>query len=528
MASPAIQPIKPSGSFDPRRPGDYPIVLGDSLKGEGSKKSLVNVRYNWQPKSGFKSSHSKLTESGGKYQLAIQDEESEGGGYQYTGQLNAPKSGKDDEQPTSLALVFDKARSVFVLEALSATLDMNLESGPGQSSKDARELPPLPTTEQSSQDSTRQKANGSTSSSADDETPDAANPYDFRHFLAEARENMEKSAQQPGNRTPIPGGNLTPMSSISTPVPGPSRFKATTPQFQPTPVTTRPSQQKGRRSPDVRSARPSAAPKTVSKRETAKASNQALSKARVSDSDEDEDQATIDVSRVMAKSAPKDSLKPATARPNQTSSRGHARNMSANIGSSPHIIINDDDGDLEIDMGSPPPEDRAKRNRVDPEMFRSHTGTPVAGLSSNPSQRARPTSRPADEYRGRTRDKDVSMKDIEGGLSASEDADVEEFELGSPRDSRVGVPHSGDVTMGEGEDDEEQVQSNNKEDGNHQPQKIPQVANNDDIDDEDLLAAELEAALEEEDDEAAGQHGVGLGIGMNTVQDDESEVSEEE
>ncbi|KIV79944.1 hypothetical protein PV11_07483 [Exophiala sideris] len=507
MASPAVQPVRPSGSIDPRRPGEYPIVLGDSLKDEDSKNSLLNVRYNWQPKSGFKSGHGKLTESGGKYQLALQDEASEGGEYNYTGHLNASKPGKDGEKTTSLALVFDKSRCVFVLEALSATLDMNLESGPGQSSKNARELPPLPTTERLSQESVQKPVKSSNSRSADDETPDASNPYDFRHFLAEARENMEKSTQQPGNRTPNPGGNMTPMSSISTPIPGSSRFKATTPQFRPTPVANKASQQKGRRSPDTKSVRASAAPKTAMKREPIKSSTKPLSKARISDSDEDDDQATIDVSRIVSKETT-NTLKPTATRPG--ASRGHARNMSANMGSSPHIIINDDDGGLEIDMGSPPPEDRTRRNKVDPEMFRSHTGTPVAGLSSN----SRPLSRPADENRGRTRDKDVSMKDIEGGLSASEDGDVEEFELGSPRDKRLGVPHSGDVTMAEDDDDK-------------QSQKTPAVAINDDIDDEDLLAAELEAALEEEDDEAAG-HGVGLGIGLNTVQDDESEVSEEE
>ncbi|KAI1616774.1 hypothetical protein EDD36DRAFT_145721 [Exophiala viscosa] len=511
MASPAIQPVRPSGSIDLRRPGEYPIVLGDSLKDENSKAYLLNVRYNWQPQSGFKSGQGKLTESGGRYQLAVQDD-NDGGDYNYTGSLNASKSGKDGEKSTALALVFDKSRSVFVLEALSATLDMNLESGPGQSSKDARELPPLPTSVQASQNPIYKGISSSKSRSADDETPDASNPYDFRHFLAEARDNMEKSTQQPGNRTPNPGGNLTPMSSISTPIPGSSRFKATTPQFRPNPAATKTSQQKGRRGPDTKGARPSAAPKTSNKREPIKSSNKPLSKARVSDSDEDDEQATIDVSRAVSKSTTANTLKPTATRPNQAPGRGHARNRSANMGSSPHIIINDDDGGLEIDMGSPPPEDRARRNRVDPEMFRSHTGTPVAGLSSN----TRPMSRPADENRERTRDKDVSMKDIEGGTSASEDGDVEEFELGSPRDKSLGVPHSGDVTMAE--DDEET-----------QPQKAPVVANNDDIDDEDLLAAELEAALEAEDDEAA-THGnnVGLGIGMHTVQDDESEVSEEE
>jgi hypothetical protein len=553
MASPALHPVKP-GLVDPRRPGEYPIILGDSLKGRESSSGFVNIRYNWQPKSGFKSRDSKLAGSGDKYQLVVQGEDSDDGEYQYDGTLESQESGKDDEKPSSLALIFDKSKSAFVLESISSSLDMNLKSGPGRSSRDARDLPQLPTTSRPSRLAAQADTDRATSPSANSETPDPSNPYDFRHFLAEARENIEKSAAQPGNRTPIPGG-MTPLSGISTPVTSAStRFKATTPQFRPT--TSKPPPQKGGKSADPpRTARGSSGPSSKTgptKRDTAKqpssSSAQPLSKARIThsddeDDDDDEEASTIDVSRIVSSrpSTSTNTTKPTTSKftnpPASASARRgrhHARTISANIGSSPHIIINDDDGDLQIDMGSPPPEDRARRTRVDPEMFRSHTGTPVGGLSTNHNRG--PLSRvPADTENDRNRnrnhhrDRDVTMKDIEAGATDDEDGDVEEFELGSPRDKALSVRASGDVSMMEHNEEEEEEKEAHGQTApapaptSHAP-VLSHKDNNDD-DDEDLLEAALEAALEEEDEQAG--HGVGLGIGMS-AQDDESEVSEEE
>ncbi|KIX03375.1 uncharacterized protein Z518_06927 [Rhinocladiella mackenziei CBS 650.93] len=524
MASSAIHPIRSLGFIDPRRPGEYPIILGETLKESSkSKDSLVNIRYNWQPKSGFGSRESKLTKSGDTCQLVVEDGGSDdGGAYEYTGILSSLQPGKSDDEPNSLALIFDKSKSAFVLESISASLDMNLRSGPGQSSKDTRQLPQLPTEQHSFVDSSGPNGDGHTSPSAEDETPDASNPYDFRHFLNEARENFERSAQQPGNRTPLPGSR-TPLSGISTPLPGSSRFLATTPQFKPTPAMSKATPERKKKNEETtrnagRTHPTSTKSKTTTKHETGKSSSiQPLSKARISDSDGD-DSETIDVARVITKSSTT-SNNSTTQKSSHAAGKGHTRNVSANIGRSPHIIINDDGG-LEIDMGSPPPEDRrAKRGRVDPEMFRSHTGTPIGGISSNPH--VRPESRPVGDQRGRGRDRDhdVTMKDIEAGSSPSdEDGDVEEFALGSPREKRLSVPNSGDVSRmdDEGEDDGGRRR--------HAPTP-PAPASNDDDDDEDLLAAELEAALEEEDEEAT--RGIGLGIGMG-VQDDESEVSEEE
>ena len=544
MASPAIHPTRPSGLIDPRRPGEYPIILGESLKGSAkSKDSLVNIRYNWRPKSAVLSGESRLTKSGDKYHLLVEEGDSDNRGYRYTGTLHPQSSESPPGQTSSLALIFDKSKSAFVLESITASIDMNLKSGPGQSSKDARDLPQIPSIHQSYTGLRQSNGEGGTSPPAEDEAADPSNPYDFRHFLAEARENIEKSTSQPGNRTPAPPGSRTPMSGISTPVPGGNRFLATTPQFRATPIA-KSTQQRKKKSEDLTStsnrarAQPATKPGTTKRDATKPSSSKPLSKARISDSDDDDDE-TIDVSH----------RKPAAAKPHSSAGdtppgadtryiaptskgKGHTRNISANIGRSPHIIINDNDV-LEIDMGSPPPEARARRGRVDPEMFRSHTGTPVAGSSSNANNR--PLSRPTDEDHGhRDGGREVTMKDIEAESGPEdEDGDVEEFELGSPREKRLSVPNSGDVLMMEDDDDdddgekEEPHKRQNKYQHEAPTPPAPAVASNDEEDDEDLLAAELEAALDEEDEEAG--RGVGLGIGMSSaMQDDESEVSEEE
>ncbi|KAJ9639245.1 uncharacterized protein PV06_09973 [Exophiala oligosperma] len=531
MASPAMHPIRP-GLVDPRRPGEYPIILGDSLKTDGKSNKLINIRYNWQPKSGFQSRDSQLTESGDKYSLVVQGDDSDDGEYQYRGTLQPANPGKNEETSRSLALVFDKSKSVFVLESLSASLDLNLKCGPGQPARDARELPQLSSDRQSSKQTAQANVDSSAPPSPDDEGPDPSNPYDFRNFLAEARENIDKTSQQQqqGNRTPNPGG-MTPLSGVSTPVPGSSRFKPTTPQFRP---TTKPINKTDRSSDAPRARASSGASKTASKRDkpststTKSSTQQPLSKERITDSDDDSD----DDSTSLAVSRGRDKLSTSATKPTKPAQpvrkAQHSRNISSTNDASPHIIINDNDGDLEIDMGSPPPEDRARRTRVDPEMFRSHTGTPIAGLSSN-NNSARPSSssaRPLSRLNGmdsahgtgsgdRDRDRDVRMKDIEADLSDDEDGDVEEFELGSPQ---------------------EKQSAPRQQQQNADPPAVAAAATTaaaaaEDEDDEGFLEAALEAAFGEEDEQAGQHSGVGLGIGMNAQlqqQDDESEVSEEE
>lgn len=585
MASPSLQPTRPAGWVDLRRSADYPIILGDSLKNESGKTtdSLVNIRYNWQPKSGLGSRKSKLTKGGDKYDLRVRpaDSDDEGGEFQYQGTPNSQSAGSSSKNSSKgLALIFDKSKSAFVLESISTSLDMNLKSGTGFPSKSARELPQLPNhnsdSPRSTNDSSQSMAKGKSPPPIEDEPGDSSNPFDYRHFIAEARDSLEKSTRQAGDRTPLSG--------ISTPVPpGASRFVSTTPQFRATvsaPKSSTTAQQR-RKKEEASSARAALGHARTTSSTTAKASatakrnpgsKVALSKETVSDSDSEADSETIAVSRLPAPKASRLAGGVGNAQRSKAPvAKGHTRNVSANIGSSPHIIINDDDGGLEIDMGSPEPEERNRRNRVDPEMFRSHTGTPVGGHSSNFggssgagganrfSQRPGDGSRFRDNATGNSdgrdkpnndgtarekarRDRDVSMKDIEAESSPSdEDGDVEEFELGSPQEKR---PSSSSM-MNSSRIANNNVNDTNNDDGDFDddddddvpaptppaPRTDRMQIDDDEEDDEDLLAAELEAALDEEDEAASASAGIGLGIGMHHhhhQQSDESEVSEEE
>ncbi|KAK5064809.1 hypothetical protein LTR84_000643 [Exophiala bonariae] len=573
MASPSLQPTRPAGWVDLRRPADYPIILGDSLKSESGKatSSFVNIRYNWQPKSGLGSRKSKLTKAGDKYDIRVRptDSDDEGGDFQYQGTTNSQAAGGNSKNATkSLALIFDKSKSAFVLESISTSLDMNLKSSTGFSSKSARELPQLPTNNgdspRSSNDHTQPPGKSKLSPPIEDEPGDSSNPFDYRHFIAEARDSLEKSTQQQQQRQ---AGDRTPLSGISTPVPpGASRFVSTTPQFRATASSSKISSaaQQRKKKEDATSSRgglghsrttssttakAAAAAASVKRNPTSKAS---LSKETISDSDSDADSETIAVSRLPAPKASRPAAVSNAQRPKPPIAKGHTRNVSANIGSSPHIIINDDDGDLEIDMGSPEPEERNRRNhRVDPEMFRSHTNTPLGGHSSNFGNTNRPSQqRPGDGSHlkdgtvGNTssnsnsnnsarRDRDISMKDIEAEASPSdEDGDVEEFELGSPQEKRPSSSTLLNSSRIEHDRDEDE-----DDDNDNAPAPTPPAprtdrmqVDDDDEDDEDLLAAALEAALDEEDEVASASAGIGLGIGMSHHQQlsDESEVSEEE
>ena len=281
------------------------------------------------------------------------------------------------------------------------------------------------------------------------------------------------------------------MSGFASPVPGATRFKATTPQSKPG-TTSSPAPKKRRTDEPAKTSKlasPMRQKPVQKKRRLAEETREPLSKARISDSD-DEMSDTI----VVAK----------TSTPLLSQPKGHSRNVSGGFSRSPHIVVND--GDLEIDMGSPPQEaTRGRpRGRIDPGAFRSNTGTPVLEMSSN----------------RRVPVEDVRMKEPEE--DHSEDGDVEELELGSPRTNKLSLHGSRSASI---------VEQPLRSVQEHAPTPPNQAGDEDD----DLLAAELEAALEEEDKEAETvDRGQGYGLGITgTAQrvdddDDESEVSEEE
>lgn len=436
-ASPAVQPARPSGLVDFRKHAEYPILLGDSLKdGAASADQLIDVRFNWQPKAGLKDYESRLANGVDGYTLDVNDPTTLESAYRYSGHER-----NNANNMSSFALIFDKKKSAFVLESIADSVDLNLESAASQAKDDVRRRPKLP-------DGTQGQSAGGGKKGVDDDEPDPSNPFDFRNFLDDAKETVDKVA---GSKSPMPGSR-TPMSGFASPAAGPSRFTST-------PTPTLPVKDSHLTQRKQKAAQPVRKPKPVQDRKPAK--QVPLSNERISDSDED-----LSESHAVPPSTK-------SAAP----SRGHARQGSGNIGRSPHILVND--GDLEIDMGSPPPEQKARKRRIDAEVFRSRTGTPVIGNSP----RAQPASR------------DIEMKDHS---DQDEDGDVDELDLGSPQAKTT--------------------QSDRQE---LAPTPPEQPAN-----DEDDGVAELEDLLGGDDDmDTSGQ---GLGLGISGAADDDSEVSEEE
>ena len=234
--SPALPPSRPSGLIDPHQPAEYPVLLGNGFQdAESRSPKSVSMRYNWKAHKATSISRISLSktksESDDSYELIVEDRLHKNKPYRYTGRVRGTSGGGDDEDSNtpsfdqSLALVWDPAKSAFLLEPVSASLDFNLVSAPDQSQREINAHKKLQSTsfkEDGSETGTTSSLPGSDS----DSEPDSSNPYDFRHFLGEARENSANGALRAGSKTPVPGsrtpipGSKTPLTGSRTPLPG--------------------------------------------------------------------------------------------------------------------------------------------------------------------------------------------------------------------------------------------------------------------------------------------------------------------
>ena len=506
--SPAVHASRPGSFIDPQRQAEYPVLLGESLQDtSGGRNQFFSVQYNWKPKNLSSKQRTVITKAHAQssgdapYLLTIQEPAAETKPYKYTGSSSQTEAQNGstryapEDQTTTLALVFDQERSAFILEKISAALDFNLTHAPGQSRADVQSHPQLPSS--SSADESAANVHKSASNPIDDDNePDAANPYDYRHFLEEAKANAEKGL---GSRTPIPGG----ISGLSSPVPGPSRIRAGSGPGTPLhkPVTSAPTAQvKKRKISDEHHQDPRAAvsatrentatktrPRRTTSTSTSTSKSKPLSKERISDSDEEIGD-TITLSKPSTANSvprPKDHNMPSTS----TAKSGYPH--------SPRIEV-DEAADLVIDMGSPPPVARRRLGAGLSSPFAIARSQPAKSLA------APPDSEEEEDAEGEP-DDDVVMHDVGGDADGDADGDVEDLVLGSPRASTTRAPS---VSVSRVDVDE---------------------------DEDDELAAELEAALENDDEDGDGNGG-GVGLGISTVGtgagarsgEDESEVSEEE
>ena len=463
--SPALPPLRP-GLIDPSRQAEYSILLGKSLSTKNAPEvnQLLNVRYNWKSKQ--IPQRQVITDdhlSPGSYKLVVREETSEP--YKYDGTAD-PRATKPDL--ACLALVFDKDKSAFVLESISKSLNFNLTYA--TTKPNIEQLPQLDTVSNST-NNIPQAEDYEERQNGEEDAADPQNPYDYRHFLAEAKKNAEAENATPklfATRmpSPIPGASGTLATtksapSLQSPFMGPSKRRKV--ESNPT------SRGLPKTSSSVASNATQAKFRTGSK--TSKGRAKYKSTEKVVSSDEEE----------------------------QKPLASHARTKHTRDGSSsqtympsPNIIV-DEASDLTIDMGSPPPAARYK-HKINPHAFSSN---------SRPQSRVNTASvSPQDEnFNGDTN------RDVEGDIDMDDgdNDDIEDLALPSPRATRA--PSN--------------VLSRITHDSNAE----------DDDEDDDGLAAELEAVFEQEDDRDNDtvRLGISAGHGQEHIQnEEESEVSEEE
>lgn len=418
MAAPTL-----SAMIDPSKQAEYPIVLGERLASD-PRTQLINVNYNYKTKSSTPQQRSTITRSDrsrDRYNLSVTDKAPSADHtltYAYQGS-------EDPDAERNLVLVFDPDRKVFVLEPVTTKLNFNLRSAPGKTEKQVLEqYEQLRISHED--DHTSGEDRNAENTSEDEGPPDDSNPYDFRHFLR--KEGAEDVKPPSVHTTPEPVNT----SKANTPVIG-----ATKPAPKPMP---RPKKQANPLRETKRLAKAPAAKKPPPPKATAEPPNPPVTRAEPPEQPDEFHSSLSDAG---------------------TGSASQQTVQSPNS----NIII---DGDLIIDMGSPPPSRPAFK--VNPAYF-----------SSN--------NTPTDDH------------DDDG------DDGMGEFRLPSPARNTHPAPSAPAEPTPEAA-------------GGHQEEE----------EDDDGLAAEMEAAFEENyrEEEAQG-HQYGQHTGQyNAASDDESEISEEE
>lgn len=399
---------------DIHQPGDYPIILGDSLKDDAPPSSAhISLRYNWIPRSGLTGNHGKVKATQDGLSLAYNRD---GETLKYTGWLS--EQSQADQTP-QLALFYDASKSAFVVEKLAAVLDFNLHAGTNITPDHINRHSQIPNPGSSSADSAKASHPDEHN---DDAQPDDSNPFDYRHFLAEAKENAEKN-NLAGSRTPLAGG-FTPMSGLSSPM-GASHFlQPTTPQFGPIEIIDATHIEDGpdwgdRRHHFKSANKAKAARKTKSNvsRTNAKTSPTTtrktqsqimpLSSERVQDSSDSDSDADSDVQPASLAPPSVSVASKQTKKTNPTKKKIPPPTRSPAIVIDKNSDSDSDSGGLEIESGSPPPTLRKQGYKIDADAFRSQTGTPAV---------TRPVSRQSNDA-----DADIHMPDADDAEDVDED-----------------------------------------------------------------------------------------------------------
>ncbi|KAL4928429.1 uncharacterized protein BDV17DRAFT_282007 [Aspergillus undulatus] len=347
----AASTLSSSGMIDPTKQAEYPIILGERLarKSDKPRSRLINIQYNYKTKAATSQQRSVITKSPHSrdhFNLTITDKapsaEQNVLTYSYQGSVD-PAQSASESQDHNLVLVFDATRKAFVLEPVATQLNFNLRSAPAKTQKQViQQYPQLRTL----QDDEHTSGDDREGSGNDDGLADDDNPYDYRHFLAKDKDNSDDVKSGSGNATPEPYAGT---SKAGTPL-----ATAAKPALSPRPRPKAQTNSLRQKKPATDSSRASKAAPAKSQpksplREPERQGNNNKEQRRMEKEEEPEE-----IVFESTKSSPSDTGTGAVSSQKSVPSPGS------------NIII---DGDLIIDMGSPPP---ARPFKVNPAHFSSN------------------------------------------------------------------------------------------------------------------------------------------------------------
>jgi hypothetical protein len=463
MASLSAPPLN-GGWVDPTKQAEYRILLGDKLAGKESAKhsQLISVKYNYKSKTASPQQKTTITPtnfSQHAYKLVIQDKaanaEQTNLTYSYDGSVD-PVSQVSESEFSNLVLVFDPKRKAFVLEPVSIRLNFNLRSAPGKSQQQvAKQYPQLYTLPDEGHDSSDDGLQGAGEDDGQG-TADNGNPYDYRHFLPKSTVEGEKASGQ--------------TSTTSTPDPHHIMSKATTILLAP----SLPDGLKPKPKPMGKSK-----PQTNPLRQQTRMEKPLTGASATTSKPKPKSNRAVGMD-VAVESPPADEVDMARGPDEDTG-------PPASASSATNIIV---DGDLIIDMGSPPPTRPAFK--INPRHFASNN------TSAN-----------------------------EADYDSDDEEDIEDLRLPSPAGPTGMRTNAEEVETMEVEEEEEEEEEDEAE-----ADEEDENGGYDGGDDDDL-AAEMEAAFEEsareeEQERARSQQMLQQQQRQQFPSDDESEISEEE
>jgi hypothetical protein len=196
-------------AIDLSAPSSFNLRLGPTISKQNDEHRYRNVRYNYKPQAAQGATVTSKILPGSQPSastLSLKDGDKE---WKYKGQH------KEDEDMYVLVLSGDGKKEA-VLERLNSSHAVNLIQTPDDNDEEslARKHPHLTDDESDNDDADFLEGN------AEDATPDANNPFDFRHFLKAVEEEAKRKEATPQPTRSTLG---TPMHSTAAPPARPAK-----------------------------------------------------------------------------------------------------------------------------------------------------------------------------------------------------------------------------------------------------------------------------------------------------------------